>query len=71
MGARLTGAGFGGCVVSIVPSDQTDDFINHLREDYYDGYLGIELEEDLPNKKTWNDVIFATSAAAGAEVLVI
>ena len=30
-GARLTGAGFGGCAIALVPEDETDTFTNCLR----------------------------------------
>ena len=34
LGSRLTGAGFGGCTVSIVTDDQTEGFIDQLRQGY-------------------------------------
>lgn len=34
LGARMTGAGFGGCAIGIVRKDKVDDFINHVRDDY-------------------------------------
>lgn len=33
-GARLTGAGFGGCTVNLVNSDRTEDFIERLKNRY-------------------------------------
>ncbi|WP_134113303.1 galactokinase [Hypnocyclicus thermotrophus] len=36
MGARMTGAGFGGCIVAIVKNDKIDDFIKNVGEKYFE-----------------------------------
>ena len=36
IGARMTGAGFGGCAVSIVESDKVDNFIKNVSKEYKD-----------------------------------
>ena len=52
-GARMTGAGFGGCAVALVAADQVDTFVPALTAAY-------QKEFDLPVS------VFATQAAAGA-----
>lgn len=34
LGARMTGAGFGGCAIAIVANDKTDDFIQNVNRKY-------------------------------------
>lgn len=43
IGARMTGAGFGGCTVSIVKSDKVDDFIKNVGKGYKDK-IGYEAD---------------------------
>ena len=37
LAGRLTGAGWGGCMVALVPADKADDVIQHLRKQYFAG----------------------------------
>ncbi|KAI0058747.1 galactokinase gal [Artomyces pyxidatus] len=57
-GSRLTGAGWGGCTVSLVAEDQVEIFITKLKTTYppYKDLEGDTLEE----------VIFATKPSSGA-----
>jgi len=55
-GARLTGAGFGGCTVNLVESDSVEDFANFLSKEY-------ELETGIFPE------IYITHASNGAELL--
>lgn len=43
LGARQTGAGFGGCMIAIVPKDKIDSYISNLEKKYLDtiGYSPI------------------------------
>lgn len=36
IGARMTGAGFGGCAIAIVRTDRVDDFISYVSQRYMD-----------------------------------
>jgi N-acetylgalactosamine kinase len=41
VGSRMTGAGFGGAVISLVPSKDVERFQAELHREYYQGRLGI------------------------------
>ncbi|KAK7006218.1 Galactokinase gal [Favolaschia claudopus] len=58
LGSRLTGAGWGGCTVSLVPEAQVDAFIKKVAETY-PPYKGLEGE-------ALSEVIFATRPSVGA-----
>ena len=38
LGARMTGAGFGGCVVAMVPKEKVEDFTGSIKESYHKTY---------------------------------
>ncbi|XP_057367540.1 N-acetylgalactosamine kinase-like [Daphnia carinata] len=61
LGARLTGAGWGGCMVALVPENGVKSFIDHLKENYYKN-LPAARDRDL------NEVLFATQPGSGAAI---
>ena len=56
IGARLTGAGFGGCTVNLVPRGEIEGFRRSLEEEYYGACLGL----------TGDPPVFEAQASAGA-----
>ncbi|TCD61100.1 galactokinase [Steccherinum ochraceum] len=60
LGSRLTGAGWGGCTVSLVPASQVDSFIQAVKE-AYPGYRWL-------GEAKLNEAIFATRPGSGAFV---
>merc|ERR1712154_426293 len=60
LGARLTGAGWGGCIVALVNQGAADDFIESLKTAYY-GDMGLEREK-------LDSAIFVTKPGQGASV---
>jgi galactokinase len=55
-GARLTGAGFGGCAIALVDADTTEDLVEEIHAEY-------RSKIDLPSS------VFACRAASGARLL--
>lgn len=65
VGARLTGAGWGGCIVALCDGvDQSVEYINHLKQSYY-----ADLENALG--KNLDELVFATSPQRGAEIYLM
>ena len=56
-GARLTGAGFGGCTVNLVPRESLDGYVDEVGHRYYRDQMGL-------NK--WEDYLFVVEASDGA-----
>nr|CAB3248206.1 N-acetylgalactosamine kinase-like [Phallusia mammillata] len=58
LGSRLTGAGWGGCAVSLVPEKSVPNFLNQVQAGYYNKMSGINTE----------NVMFASQPGGGAQV---
>ena len=59
LGSRLTGAGWGGCAVSLVRSENLESFLTGVR----DGFYGDKVSEDVLSR-----ALFATSPGPGAAI---
>ncbi|KAK9767978.1 galactokinase [Basidiobolus ranarum] len=61
-GSRLTGAGWGGCTVSLVREDQVEAFISGIKQDYYAKHFPNLSESQLDN------LIFPSRPSNGAYI---
>jgi galactokinase len=61
-GSRLTGAGWGGCTVSLVHEDKVAEFIATIKEKYYKKHFPKLSDQEL------NDCILATKPCTGSAV---
>jgi galactokinase len=63
-GSRLTGAGWGGCSVSLVAKDKVESFIEALKEKYY-----FKRYPEWKNSENALDgILFASPAEIGATI---
>jgi N-acetylgalactosamine kinase len=67
VGARLTGAGFGGCTVHAVPTGKTSEFLRKMNVSYYQGYVKRGGSRPFSSYNNLNDVMFSCQAASGAD----
>lgn len=61
LGARLTGAGWGGCVVAMIYTNDREDFVKHLGSSYYVP-RGVELN-------VVDRFVFVATASKGAAIV--
>ena len=67
-GSRLTGAGWGGCTVSLVPEPIVSSFIQKVKNAYY--FKRQPSLKDDPNQDAIvSDWIFASKPSTGAAIL--
>ncbi|MFH1741838.1 MAG: galactokinase [bacterium] len=68
VGSRLTGAGFGGCAVSLLRDDSVEPFSIRVWDEYYQRYLRLK-RPDLVDRVDEEDVLFVSRPAQGAQIL--
>ena len=54
IGARMTGAGFGGCIVVLITSNNTNSFVNLMKEKFKDIWLVDKIWFYINGKKLRN-----------------
>lgn len=67
-GARLTGAGFGGCVVAIASCSTTEQVYSGIQNNYYDGWLRRNRPELLEHFHL-DSCLFVATPSSGASCL--
>ena len=60
-GSRLTGAGWGGCAVSLIPSHILQSFLSRIKSDYYSKNANLE--------EKFQCAAFATKPSNGIQVI--
>jgi galactokinase len=65
IGSRLTGAGWGGCAVTIVPRMATSSMLKSIAHEYYGG------EEDVESIEKGGILLFVSKPCAGASRMII
>lgn len=65
LGSRLTGAGWGGCTVSLIKQDQADSFIQKLK----DNYFAQCIKDGKVSKDKLSDVVFDSRPSSGGAIL--
>ena len=66
LGARLTGAGFGGCTVNAVEAGSVERFFQGMTRDYFEGYVKQEKGRAFTGYRSIQDVLFLCRASMGA-----
>jgi len=69
LGARLTGAGFGGCTVNAIAGEHTGDFISKMQQGYYHGFTKRNANRDFIEVENLDSLIFRCRPSGGAGVL--
>ena len=65
IGARLTGAGWGGCVVALVKQDAVRDVLGRVRKAFFD----VRVASGIVSEAMMGDTLFASLPSSGAAIL--
>jgi galactokinase len=71
LGARLTGAGFGGCAIALTSDDNIQKIMDTIHELYYNKFIGEKHPELLENSDIKDNKMFAVKPAQGACVTIL
>lgn len=69
LGARLTGAGFGGCTVSLVREEHAEAVKAGIADEYFDMYLRLKRPDVYGRLQEYDDVIFSCSPEDGVGIV--
>lgn len=69
LGARLTGAGFGGCAIALVRDDRAAAVMDSIEDRYYRNYLP-NTRPDIAVPRDLSTAVFACKPGAGAGIRV-
>ncbi|MDP2984845.1 MAG: galactokinase [Candidatus Latescibacter sp.] len=67
LGARLTGAGFGGCAIALADDSDILKIMEAVQELYYGKYL-TDTRPELAKGKSGEDIVFSAKPSRGASV---
>lgn len=65
LGSRLTGAGWGGCTVSLIKQSDAAQFITAIKSNYFEKCI----KEGKVKSDQLEDVIFASKPASGGAII--
>ena len=71
LGARLTGAGFGGFAIALVHEKNIKKLVDKICELYYNKYIEKKHPDLLRNLTIDNRIVFAVKSSQRAEVKVL